>query len=250
MLGFRNHPRIVQASSHDLHLGLNDCFIYMEYASLGTLHNMISKFRGKPLPEYMIQRATRMILQGLEALHAKGYVHCDLKPVNILVFPSKTLGEPWDLKLSDFGSAKEPKTDHSRLCSTVQYMSPEAFWEIPPIDPELDIWSLGCVVYEMFGGKYVPDVYIDSCEWRLFEAISPVAEDFLNRCHGLHPSRATSDPMDYPLRPTATELLNHPFITQRLDVPLSLPIPTTRQEDWPTTRQHEDWSKLPDSLSI
>ncbi|XP_010468279.1 PREDICTED: putative cyclin-dependent kinase F-2 [Camelina sativa] len=99
MLRFRNHPRIVQALSSFVHLSAppdaEGCHIYMEYASKGTLFNMISRFRGRPMPENMIGRAAFMILQGLEILHSNGYVHCDLKPANVLVFPSTTVGEPW-----------------------------------------------------------------------------------------------------------------------------------------------------------
>ncbi|XP_024003638.1 putative cyclin-dependent kinase F-2 [Eutrema salsugineum] len=98
MLRFHSHPCIVQAKSPFVHLENNtrNCYIYMEYANKRTLHKMISEFRGKPLPEYMIQREARMILQGLEALHAKDYVHCDLKPGNIILFHSTTFGEPFD----------------------------------------------------------------------------------------------------------------------------------------------------------
>ncbi|CAH2058607.1 unnamed protein product [Thlaspi arvense] len=225
MLRFRNHPRIVQAADDCLHLGTESqgCFIYMEYAFEGTLHNIISRFRGESMPEYVIQRASRMILQGLQMLHSRGYVHCDLKPSNVLVFPSTTQGEPWDLKISDFGSCKEPNTDHAPFCGgTPKYMSPESFWYGPKgqIHPAFDIWSLGCVVYEMFGGKAKQEYLEEYYEWKLFKDISPAANDFLKLCHGWHPSnRDTAERLNQPVRATAAELLNHPFVTQRLDVP-------------------------------
>ncbi|ESQ51196.1 hypothetical protein EUTSA_v10017950mg [Eutrema salsugineum] len=223
MLRFHNHPCIVTF----VHLENNTryCYIYMEYANKQTLHKMISEFPGKPLPEYMIQRAARMILQGLEALHAKGYVHCDLKPGNILLFHSTTFGEPFDLKLADFGLSKEPNSSYAHPCGsmfpgTPHYMPRESLGPNGLIDPALDIWSLGCVVYEMFGGEPEQELFENYYEWRLFEEISPVAKDFLRQCHGLHPSYKGTMGLKYPIRATASELLNHHFITQRLSVPL------------------------------
>ncbi|CAH8376276.1 unnamed protein product [Eruca vesicaria subsp. sativa] len=220
MLNFRNHPRIVQASSEHLHLGmfLKDCYIYMEYASLGSLNEVISSFRGKPLPEHVIGRTTRMLLQGLEALHLEGYVHCDLKPDNILLFPSTSFGEPWDAKLADFGLSKEPNT-YSVLKSagTNMYMPPEVA-EDPEglIGQALDIWSLGCVVFEMFGGKAMEMATGVTYVWQLEQEISPVAIDFLRQCHAWHPWN----------RASATELLNHPFIIQRVSGRILQPIPS------------------------
>ncbi|CAN7062798.1 unnamed protein product [Brassica rapa subsp. trilocularis] len=220
MLDFRNHPWIVQASSAHLHLGmfLKDCSIYMEYASEGSLDEAISSFRGKPLPEHVIGRTTRMLLQGLEALHVHGYVHCDLKPDNILLFPSTSFGEPWDAKLADFGLSKEPNTYHAlKYAGTNMYMPPEVS-EVPEglVGQALDIWSLGCVVFEMFGGKAEEMETGGTYVWKLEQEISPVAIDFLRRCHTWHPWN----------RASATELLNHPFIMQRV-VPFRVlqPIP-------------------------
>ncbi|KAJ0259445.1 hypothetical protein HA466_0058000 [Hirschfeldia incana] len=225
MLDFRNHPRIVQASSEHVHLGilLKDCHIYMEYASEGSLDQVISSFGGKPLPEHVIGRTTRMILQGLEAFHSQGYVHCDLKPDNILLFPSTSFGEPWDAKLADFGLSKEPNTYHVlKSAGTNMYMPPEVS-EDPEglVGPALDIWSLGCVVFEMFGGKSMEMEVGDTYVWKLEQEISPVAIDFLRQCHAWHPWN----------RASATELLNHPFIMQRasLRVPVLIPSPTKIQ---------------------
>ncbi|KAH0858002.1 hypothetical protein HID58_086263 [Brassica napus] len=183
MLRFRNHLRIIQTTSPNLHIGFNldRCYINMEFASKGTFHNIISQLRGRPMPEFMVGRAALMILQGLEALHSQGYVHCDLKPANVLLFPSKTFGEPWDLKLADFGLSKEPGTDSRSSLSggTPQYMPPESLGPngVKMVGPAVDMWSLGCVVAEMFGGW--PEKRRGCYAWRLPGLVSPVANDFL-----------------------------------------------------------------------
>ncbi|CAN6874964.1 unnamed protein product [Brassica oleracea] len=206
MLRFRNHPRIVQTTNPNLNIGINldHCYFYMEFASKGTLHNFISYFNGQPVPEVMIRRAALMILQGLEALHSHGYVHCDLKPANVLLFPSKIVGEPWDLKLADFGLSKEPSCMYPRSLSggTKEYMPPESLGlnRVKMIGPAVDMWSLGCVVLQMFGGY---PVKMGECYmWRLPRLLSPLANDFLRRCMALQPSR----------RATAADLLKHPFV--------------------------------------
>ncbi|XP_010505793.2 PREDICTED: mitogen-activated protein kinase kinase kinase 1-like [Camelina sativa] len=209
---FRGHPRIVNAST-TLYLQTkpSECYtIYMEYASQGNLNNMIYGFP-QPIPESLVQRAARMILEGLVALHSHGYVHCNLKPSNVLIFPSTTTGEPWDLKLAGFGSSKEPDSEYDSMCfGTAKYLPPESFAPNELIiHPDLDIYALGCVVYEMFGAIPIPEPFDDFYEWKLRgRDISPEASDFLKLCRDIHPRR-----------PTASELLNHPFITRRLELP-------------------------------
>ncbi|XP_010505790.1 PREDICTED: serine/threonine-protein kinase 17A-like [Camelina sativa] len=208
---FRDHPRIVNASN-TLHLQTKpyECYtIYMEYASKGNLNKMIygSRRRSQQISESLVRRAARMILEGLVALHSRGYVHCDLKPSNILLFPSTTPGEPWDLKLADFGSSREPDFDYDYMSiGTAQYLPPESF---EPnrliIHPNLDVYALGCVVYEMFGAIAIQEIFDEFYEWKLRgRDISPEARDFVRRCLDIHPRRLT-----------AAELLNHPFITGR-----------------------------------
>ncbi|EOA29052.1 hypothetical protein CARUB_v10025306mg [Capsella rubella] len=217
---FRDHPRIVDASKY-LHLRTKpyECYmIYMEYASQGNLHQLIYGFRreSRKIPETLVQRAARMILEGLVALHSHGYVHCNLKPSNVLFFTSTTPGELWDLKLADFGSSKEPDSEYDFVSiGTAKYLPPESF--APNglvIEPGLDIYALGCVVYEMLGAIPIQEIFDEFYEWKLRgRDISPEARDFVSRCLDMHPRRLT-----------AAELLNHPFITG------SLPSPTTEDE--------------------
>ncbi|CAH8361743.1 unnamed protein product [Eruca vesicaria subsp. sativa] len=212
MLRFRNHPRIIQTTSPNFHVGIDRCYINMEFASKGSLHDVISKFRGRRMPEIMVARAALMILQGLEALHSRGYVHCDLKPANLLLFPSESFGEPWDLKLADFGLSKEPKRTDSWCGGTPQYMPPEVLGPngVEMVGPGVDMWSLGCVVLQMFGRSLPNKKMGDFYAWKIPRRVSPMATDFVTKCMEVQPSR----------RATATDLLEHPFVLRTTLIPL------------------------------
>ncbi|CAN6826313.1 unnamed protein product, partial [Brassica oleracea] len=105
----------------------------------------------------------RMILQGLVCAHDHGYVHCDLKPDNLLVFPRDVNGGvtkevSYELKISDFGMSTEAGEGSvfwgcdSPYLGTPLYMSPESVRD-GVAEKSLDLWSLGCVVLEMYTGK-------------------------------------------------------------------------------------------------
>ena len=89
----------------------------------------------------------RQLVAALISLKDLGLVHCDIKPENVLVSKSGTL------KLADFGSARGLSSElgGNYLC-TRQYRPPEIAFKAP-ITPGFDIWSLGCVLFEIFLGK-------------------------------------------------------------------------------------------------
>ncbi|VVB02959.1 unnamed protein product [Arabis nemorensis] len=251
LLRFHKNPFIVRSSSHHVHFETNEkgeslCSIYMEFASLGNLNKMISD-AGGALPEAIVMRATRMILQGLKALHSEGYVHCDLKPTNVLFFPSTTPGQPWDLKLTGFGLSKEPTMD-SRLYypGTLQYMPREATESFRFVEDDLltgparDTWALGRTVLEMFGATPIIERG-NSYKWRLYGDISPVATDFLRRCLTMRPGdRATVD-----------ELLDHPFVAEKLPFYLCflrLPSLVRKIAKELLYGKHEELTPIPDGL--
>ncbi|MFL6235223.1 MAG: protein kinase domain-containing protein [Thermoanaerobaculia bacterium] len=122
-------------------------FIAMAFCEGETLKRKIE--RGPlPLPESV--RVAAQIASGLAAAHAKGIVHRDVKPANVIVGPDGRV------KIVDFGIAK--LADQSRLTrdgtavGTAGYMAPEQI-RGEEIDPRTDLWALGVVLYEMVTGR-------------------------------------------------------------------------------------------------
>jgi len=133
-------------------------FLVMEYLKGETLKEVIHK--DGPMP---IERAVEIIRQvcgALEAAHAEGVVHRDLKSDNIMLLD---MGDGDWAKVLDFGIAKitekvgqDPAlTAPNLIIGTPQYMSPEQCSQAANIDSRSDIYSLGVIIYEMLVG-HVP----------------------------------------------------------------------------------------------
>ena len=132
-------------------------YIYMEDMRDGNLAQKI-KEQGK-LRLNTVKLYTLQILKGLEYLHCvKGIIHLDIKPANILISSSGKI------KLSDFGEAKFIEESTGTIKGTIAYMAPEIVnvknlflanvkQKKKKYDYSADIWSVGCVVFEMLTGK-------------------------------------------------------------------------------------------------
>ncbi|KAJ5957187.1 hypothetical protein N7501_011466 [Penicillium viridicatum] len=143
------HPNIVQYLGCER--GEFSISIYLEYISGGSVGSCLRK-HGK-FEESVVRSLTRQTLGGLAYLHDKGILHRDLKADNILLDLDGTC------KISDFGISK--KTDDIYGNDSSNSMQGSVFWMAPEViqsqgqgySAKVDIWSLGCVVLEMFAGR-------------------------------------------------------------------------------------------------
>ena len=123
-------------------------FLAMEYVEGSDLFHHVQKHG--PLT---VQKAADYVLQaarGLEYAHAKGVVHLDIKPANLILAPEGIV------KILDLGLARfRPSTGEEALMGTVDFLAPEQTTEPRRADQRSDIYSLGCTLYFLLTGKPV-----------------------------------------------------------------------------------------------
>jgi len=152
---FRNELKIARKIRHknvcqmfDLERGEGIYFITMEYVSGDDLKTTIQRL-GR-ISEGKILIIAKQICKGLGEAHARGVVHRDLKPHNIMI------DRAGDVRLMDFGIARtqvtEGLTETGAMIGTPEYMSPEqAMGE--KIDKRSDIYSFGIILFELATGR-------------------------------------------------------------------------------------------------
>lgn len=98
-----------------------------------------------------IQKFTKQTLIGLEAMHSASIVHRDLKPENILLKKSDTTKNQFDVRIADVGSAKQIEKGQSSTpyMQSRYYRSPELIMAHSKYGCEIDIWSIGAIMFEM-----------------------------------------------------------------------------------------------------
>ena len=147
-----SHPNIAVVHDFDTQDGTD--FLVEELIPGLSLSEMLIS---GPLPEREIINLGLQLAEGLEAAHEQGVIHRDLKPANIRVTPDARL------KILDFGLARivQPssptaltasETQTPAFAGTLPYMSPEQLLG-EKLDARTDIWSAGCVLYEMATGR-------------------------------------------------------------------------------------------------
>lgn len=142
-----SHPSIVQVYDR----GRTEdgaAYIAMEYVPGGTLKERIT--REGPLETSVAASIGSQVAEALEAAHANGVVHRDIKPQNVL------LTEKGDAKVGDFGIARAASavtiSQTGSVMGTASYMSPEQALG-KPATPKSDLYSLGIVLYEAITGE-------------------------------------------------------------------------------------------------
>jgi serine/threonine protein kinase len=195
--------------------------IILEFMDKGTLTDITKKV-GK-VPENIIGMISYQILKGIEHLHSKKIIHRDIKPSNIL------LNSKGQVKIADFGVSGRIDTlmnSRTTLIGTYIYMPPERIGG-DNYNSISDIWSVGMSILEIAIGTY-PYLQLTDAKltdvWSLSELIKerdapklPEGEfssefmSFIGAC-------LDKDPLT---RPSATDLLKHPFIQKYEKEPLT-----------------------------
>jgi eukaryotic-like serine/threonine-protein kinase len=127
-------------------LKVNEAYLIMEL------------FHGKALDVYLppsvvdIVDAFIQAAQGLKALHVMGYVHCDIKPNNIM----RT--DAGQVKVIDFGQSAKIGTVKERIQGTPDFIAPEQVTR-RPISVQTDVFNLGATLYWSLTGKHIPTAY-------------------------------------------------------------------------------------------
>ncbi|HEV8045772.1 MAG TPA: Stk1 family PASTA domain-containing Ser/Thr kinase, partial [Rubrobacter sp.] len=142
-----SHPNIVQVYDRGQTTD-GAAYIAMEYVPGGTLKERITK--EGPLESAVAASIGSQVAEALETAHAKGVVHRDIKPQNVL------LTDKGDAKVADFGIARATAavtiSQTGSVMGTASYMSPEQALG-KPATPKSDLYSLGIVLYEAITGE-------------------------------------------------------------------------------------------------
>jgi serine/threonine protein kinase len=151
---------------------------YLEGESLGA------RLRRGPLAVVSALSISRGIARALQAAHEKGVVHRDLKPDNVFLVPDEDARSGERIKLLDFGIAKlafnaaeAGATRPGTVIGTPTYMAPEQCRGTTAVDLRADLYSLGCVIYEMLSGRppFVADGAADVLAHHLYFEPKPLS---------------------------------------------------------------------------
>lgn len=139
-----HHPNIVRV--YEIHETVGQIYIVMEHIEGGELFDYIVTH--KRIKEREARGFVRMICSALGYCHANGIIHRDLKPENLLLDTKQSI------KIIDFGFGNtiKPKGLLNTYCGSPFYAAPEMILGKPYEGPEVDLWSLGVIMYALLCG--------------------------------------------------------------------------------------------------
>ena len=215
-----NEIRILASLQHPNIVGYKEAFydqntktinIVMEYADDGDLDGKLKKcikshriFEESQMWSWIIQ-----LLEGLKYLHDNKIIHRDLKCANLFLMKNGLL-KIGDLNVSKLNKAKYAQTQ----TGTPYYCAPE-IWEDKPYDYKCDIWSVGCILYELcthhppFRGTSLRDLYQNVMKGRY----EPISNNYTSDLRNFIGKMLVLDPRK---RPSTNDLLNTEIIKKKI----------------------------------
>lgn len=207
-----SHPNIVEYIGTKVDVKTGFVYIFQEWVPGGSVASMLKKFG--PFQVGVVHAYTQQILLGLEYLHSHGIVHRDIKGGNILV------DDAGHVKLADFGASTKVMFDETQETHTIKgtpyFMAPEVLSQ-SKYGRKGDIWAVGCTVIQMLTGEppWKSNNLQSIIQLHMLlstrpEGPPPVDRSIPDILQDFLVTIFKTDPRN---RPTATELLQHPFLS-------------------------------------
>ena len=202
ILNLAHHPNIVRL--HDLYVTDEYYCMVFDYVDGGQMLDYIIS-HGK-LKEAQAQKFFLQLLSAVSYCHDNGIVHRDLKIENVLI------DSQGDVKLVDFGLSNfyDPTEKLKTFCGSLYFAAPELLKGIHYTGPEIDVWSLGIILYVLVCGK-VPfdDKSLTALHEKIKLGLFLLPPNLSAECQNLLKSMIEVDPMR---RARVDEVLKHPWV--------------------------------------
>ncbi|KFU97044.1 Serine/threonine-protein kinase Nek3, partial [Pterocles gutturalis] len=242
LLAKMKHPNIVaykESFEADRHL-----YIVMEYCDDGDLMQKIKQQRGKLFPEDTILHWFVQMCLGVKHIHDKRVLHRDIKSKNVF------LTQNGKVKLGDFGSARLLAHPASYACTYVgtPYYVPPEIWESMPYNNKSDIWSLGCILYELctlrhpFQANSWKHLILKICKG----SYNPLPSHYSYELHYLIKQMFKRNPQN---RPSASTILARSRLTKLIKSRLPSEVAKEFEQVLKETKKHEGSAARPKGKS-
>eukprot|EP01022_Parablepharisma_sp_SALTPOND_P004767 TRINITY_DN120930_c1_g1_i1.p1 TRINITY_DN120930_c1_g1~~TRINITY_DN120930_c1_g1_i1.p1 ORF type:complete len:466 (-),score=64.76 TRINITY_DN120930_c1_g1_i1:57-1454(-) len=212
------HPYIVTYRESFMDKNNRCLCIVMDYADGGDLYTKIAQQKkiGKNFNEEQIMDWFLQICLALKHIHSKRILHRDLKTQNIF------LTSKGDVKIGDFGIARVLQHTYDQAqtaIGTPYYLSPEICQE-KPYNQKSDIWSVGCILYEMLTLHHAFDGNsMRNLVYKILKGCPPpISDHFSPEIRALVAETLTKDPAK---RPSVRQILDKPFLKVRINALIS-----------------------------